>query len=149
MRDAFWQMTVTFRRATEADADAVAVLLTELGYASTTGDVVDRVRHSLHSDRSHLLVAQSGHGVIGLIAAELVPYFPNGATVCRVTALVVASQNRRQGLGEQLLARVTDFARDHGCSGIELTSAQHRLDAHRFYERLGFSRTSLRFFRPL
>lgn len=142
-------MAVTFRRATEADADPVAALLTELGYASTAADVVDRMQRALHSDTSYLLVAQSGHDVIGLIAAELVPYFPNGSTVCRVTALVVASQNRRRGLGEQLLARATDFARDHGCSGIELTSAHHRLDAHRFYERLGFSRTSLRFFRSL
>ncbi len=142
-------MTVTFRRATQADAQAIAALVTELGYAATAAGVVDRVRRSLHSGTSCLLLAQSENDVIGLISAELVPYFPDGSTVCRVTALVVASQHRRRGLGERLLARVADFAREHGCSGIELTSAQRRLDAHRFYQRLGFSRTSLRFFRPL
>lgn len=142
-------MTVTFRRATQADAGPIASLLTELGYAATAADVIDRVQRSLHSATSWLLLAQSASDVIGLISAELVPYFPNGSTVCRVTALVVAAQHRRRGLGEKLLAHVTDFAREHRCSGIELTSAHHRLDAHRFYERLGFSRTSLRFFRPL
>jgi ribosomal protein S18 acetylase RimI-like enzyme len=142
-------MTITFRRATEADTRPIAALLTELGYASTEADVADRVQHSLHSGTSSLLVAQSENDVIGLIAAELVPYFPNGSTICRVTALVVASQHRSRGLGEKLLVHATDFAREHGCSGIELTSAHHRLDAHRFYERLGFSRTSLRFFRSL
>lgn len=142
-------MTVTLRRATQGDTEPIASLLTELGYAAAAADVVNRVQRSLSSQTSYLLVAQTGHDVIGLIAAELVPYFPNGSTVCRVTALVVASQNRRQGLGEKLLARVTDFAREHHCSGIELTSAHHRVEAHRFYEQLGFSRTSLRFFRPL
>src|SRR6478752_4371039 len=42
-----------------------------------------------------------------------------------------------------------ELAREHNCSGIEITSAEHRLDAHRFYQRLGFSRTSLRFFHAL
>jgi N-acetylglutamate synthase-like GNAT family acetyltransferase len=142
-------MTVTFRRATEGDMEPIAALLTELGYASTAPDVVDRVQRSLHSETSWLLLAQSENDVIGLISAELMPYFPNGSTVCRVTALVVTARHRGRALGEKLLAHVTDFARQHGCSGIELTSAHHRLDAHRFYERLGFSRTSLRFFRPL
>ncbi len=142
-------MTVTFRQATEADTEPIASLLTELGYASTAADVVDRVQRSLHSGTSLILLAELENDVIGLIAAELVPYFPNGSTVCRVTALVVASQHRGRGLGEKLLAHATDFAREHSCSGIELTSAHHRLDAHRFYERLGFSRTSLRFFRSL
>lgn len=141
-------MTVTFRRATLADAEPVAALLTELGYASTAADVIDRVQRSLHGATSWLLLAQSATDVIGLISAELVPYFPNGTTVCRVTALVVAEQHRGRGLGEKLLACVTEFAREQGCSGIELTSAHHRRDAHRFYERLGFS-TALRFFRPL
>jgi ribosomal protein S18 acetylase RimI-like enzyme len=129
--------------------EPIAALLTELGYASTAPDVVDRVQRSLHSETSWLLLAQSENDVIGLIGAELVPYFPNGSTVCRVTALVVAARHRGRALGEKLLAHATDFARQHRCSGIELTSAHHRLDAHRFYERLGFSRTSLRFFRSL
>lgn len=142
-------MTITFRRATQADAEPIASLLIELGHAATAADVINRVRRSLHSGTSWLLLAQSENDVIGLISAELVPYFPNGSTVCRVTALVVAARHRRLGLGEKLLARAADFAREHDCSSIELTSAHHRIDAHRFYERLGFSKTSLRFFRPL
>jgi len=142
-------MTVTFRRATQADAAPIASLLTELGYASTAIDVSDRVQRSLGSESSCLVLAGADDEVIGLISAELMPYFPNGTTICRVTALVVAAQHRGQGLGEKLLAHATEFARDHACSGIELTSAHRRLDAHRFYERLGFSPGSLRFFRAL
>src|SRR6185312_14583862 len=83
------------------------------------------------------------------VTAELVPYFPNGSTICRVTGLVVSTHHRGRGVGEKLLTGAADFAREHHCSGIEITSAEHRLDAHRFYQRLGFSRTSFRFFHAL
>ena len=108
-----------------------------------------RLRRSLHSDTRCFLVAQSASEVIGLVSAELLPYFPNGSTICRITALVVSTHHRRRGIGEKLLTGAADFARAHHCSGIEITSAEHRLDAHRFYQRLGFSRTSFRFFHAL
>ena len=79
-------MTVLLRRATKADAKHVALLLTELGYPSMEADVQDRLVHSLHRYSSCFVVAQSAGEVIGLISAELVPYFPNGSTICRVTS---------------------------------------------------------------
>ena len=142
-------MPVLLRRATEADAKHVESLLAELGYPSKDGDVRDRLGRSLHSDTSRVLLAQSASKVIGLVSAELVPYFPNGSTICRVTGLVVSTRHRGRGIGEKLLTGVADFARERHCSGIEITSAEHRLDAHRFYQRLGFSRTSFRFFQAL
>jgi N-acetylglutamate synthase-like GNAT family acetyltransferase len=87
-------MTVILRHATEADAKHVVSLLAELGYPSTEADVHDRLCHALHSQTSCFLVAQSASDVIGLISAELVPYFPNGSTICRVSGLVVSSQHR-------------------------------------------------------
>jgi ribosomal protein S18 acetylase RimI-like enzyme len=142
-------MTVMLRRATEVDAKHVAVLLAELGYPSAEADARNRLVHSLHSSTSCCLVAQAADEVIGLISAELVFYFPTGSTICRITSLVVSSRHRGHGLGQKLLAAATDFAREHHCSGLELTSAERRVDAHRFYQRLGFSRTGLRFFQAL
>jgi predicted N-acetyltransferase YhbS len=142
-------MPVLLRSPTEADAKHVASLLAELGYPSTETDVRDRLRRSLHRQSSCFLLAQFASEVIGLVSAELVPYFPTGSTICRVTALVVSTHHRGLRVGEKLVAGAVDFARQHHCSGIEITSAEHRLDAHRFYQRLGFSRTSSRFFQAL
>ena len=90
-------MTTMLRRATAADAKHVALLLTELGYPSTESDVQERLDHALHNDASCCLVAQSAGDVIGLISAELVPYFPDGSTISRVTALVVLPPHRGRG----------------------------------------------------
>lgn len=142
-------MTVTLRPARQADTGQVALLMTELGYPSSEADVKDRLDRSLASRTSCCLVAEREDEVVGLMSAELVPYFPTGSTICRVTSLVVSSRHRRRGVGEKLITAAAKFAREHSCSGIEVTSAVRRVDAHRFYERLGFSRTAFRFFRAL
>jgi ribosomal protein S18 acetylase RimI-like enzyme len=142
-------MTITMRPVRATDAEQVASLLTELGYPSTAASVKDRLDRALQSETSRCLVAQDADEVIGLMSAELIPYFPTGMTVCRVTSLVVASQHRRRGIGDMLISAATEFARKHRCSGIEVTSAENRVEAHRFYERIGFSRTAFRFFRAL
>src|SRR5215472_2430046 len=118
-------MPILLRRATEADAKHVESLLAELGYPSKEADVRHRLRNLLHSDTSRFLLAQSASKV------------------------VVLTPHRGRGVGEKLLSGAADFAREHHCSGIEITSAEHRLDAHRFYQRLGFSQTSFRFFQAL
>jgi ribosomal protein S18 acetylase RimI-like enzyme len=142
-------MAVTLRPAREADAERVAPLMAELGYPSTVEDVQDRLRSSLNSQTSGRLVAQADSEVIGMMSMELIPYFPTGSTICRVTSLVVSSRHRSRGVGEKLMAAAAKFARERGCSGIEVTSADRRVDAHRFYQRLGFTRAGLRFFQTL
>jgi GNAT superfamily N-acetyltransferase len=142
-------MDLTFRPARETDAAQVASLLTELGYPSTAEGAKDRLHRPLGSQASCCLVAQAEDEVIGVMSLELIPYFPTGSTICRVTSLVVSSRHRGRGIGEKLMAAAATFAREHGCSGIEVTSAERRVDAHRFYERLGFARTGPRFFQTL
>lgn len=142
-------MTITLRPAREMDGEQVAALMTELGYPSTAASVKDRLDRALQSKTSYCLVAHDADEIIGLMSAELIPYFPTGTTICRVTSLVVAAAHRRHGVGDMLIAAAAEFARDHHCSGIELTSAERRVEAHRFYEQLGFSHTAFKFFRAL
>jgi ribosomal protein S18 acetylase RimI-like enzyme len=142
-------MAVTVRPAREADAEQVASLMTELGYPSTAAGVEGRLRGSLNRESSCCLVAQANNEVVGFMSAELIPYFPTGSTISRMTSLVVSSRHRSRGVGETLVEAAATFAREHGCSGIEVTSAERRVDAHRFYQRLGFVRTGLRFFQTL
>ena len=51
----------------------------------------------------------------------------------------VASDCRRRGIGEQLVQWAVAEARANGCNLVELLTHQSRLDAQRFYKRLGFT----------
>src|SRR5262249_10373697 len=108
-----------------------------------------RLRRSLGSEGTCFLLAQSAAEVVGLLSAELVPYFPSGSMICRITSLVVSAHHRGEGVGEELLAGVAKFARKHHCSGIEITSAGTRFAPPRFSQRLGSPPPSFRFSRPL
>lgn len=136
------------RLASEADAAAIAALLGELGYRATPGQVLDRLK-SPQPLAALNLVAETKSGVVAFLAACRLPYFPDGSTLCRITAMVVSSAHRRTGAGRALLEAAAAYARRHGCSGLEVTTAEHRLDAHGFYVSNGFTRTSSRFYRAL
>ena len=136
------------RPACEADSADIASLLEELGYQASPAQVRDRLKTAEPLSTLHL-VAESGGSIVACLSACLVPYFPDGSTLCRITAMVVSSAYRRTGIGGALVEAASKYARQQGCSGLEVTSAERRIDAHRFYEGNGFFRTSSRFHRPL
>ena len=50
---------------------------------------------------------------------------------------------RGHRLGERLMAEAIARARAAGCGLVQLTTDRSRADAHRFYERLGFTAAHL------
>jgi GNAT superfamily N-acetyltransferase len=52
-----------------------------------------------------------------------------------VDDLVTDPAARSTGVGRALLAHMEERARELGCAALELDSATHRRDAHRFYMR--------------
>lgn len=59
--------------------------------------------------------------------------------------LITAETHRSKGHGEKMLSHIEAWGREHGCSSVVLTSAFPRTDAHRFYEREGYGKTSYSF----
>jgi ribosomal protein S18 acetylase RimI-like enzyme len=66
-----------------------------------------------------------------------------------VDDLAVASTDRSRGVGGALLGELTVRARAAGCHLIDLDSALHRSDAHRFYIRERLPITAFHFGRIL
>jgi GNAT superfamily N-acetyltransferase len=66
-----------------------------------------------------------------------------------VDDLVTTEESRSRGVGRRLLATLATRAREAGCSVLDLDSGLQRADAHRFYDREGFDRTSYHFARRL
>ena len=57
----------------------------------------------------------------------------------------VHPDRRAQGIGTMLMEAAIGRARAVGCYRVQLTSNEVRHDAHRFYERLGFTPSHLGF----
>ena len=61
-----------------------------------------------------------------------------GALRAQVEGVRVGRSHRGTGLGTALLGWAVEHARASGCVLVQLTSDKSRVDAQRFYERLGF-----------
>lgn len=88
----------------------------------------------------HLVVAVRDDRVVGTLQLTIVPGLSRrGATRSIIEGVRIHADERGSGLGTQLIEWAVDESRRQGCHLVQLTSDKTRTDAHRFYERLGFS----------
>jgi len=93
----------------------------------------------LESPYSTVLVGELGGEVVATAQVTwLRRLMYAGGLVCQVESLRVSSCHRNEGLGSELMRWIIDDARRRGCARIELTSNAQRIEARRFYERMGF-----------
>ncbi|MGI5196653.1 N-acetyltransferase family protein [Streptomyces sp. CA-288835] len=98
----------------------------------------------------HLVVAEREGRVVGTLQLTIVPGLSRkGATRSIIEGVRVRTDERGSGLGSQLIEWAVDQSRREGCQLVQLTSDATRTDAHRFYERLGFTASHVGFKLPL
>ena len=90
-----------------------------------------------------MLLALDGEGVVGLASVYLDPPFIRYGRRCWLEDLVVTSSRRSEGIGALLIEAATAWARERGCTHLELASGAGRLDAHRFYRSRGMAQSML------
>ncbi|WP_052866463.1 GNAT family N-acetyltransferase [Streptomyces niger] len=144
------------RRATEADIPAIVALLADdpLGATRESPDDLTPYRTAykrLADDpNQHLVVAEHDGRVVGTLQLTLIPGLSRrGATRSIVEGVRIHSEERGSGLGTRLMDWAVEESRALGVQLIQLTSDATRIDAHRFYERIGFEASHLGFKRQL
>jgi GNAT superfamily N-acetyltransferase len=126
------------RKATAADAPAIAKLSGQLGYPVEAGVLAERLRRILPRDDHVVFVAETAE-VVGWIHAGQQEILEVG-TLCEIWGLVVADGQRGKGVGRRLIEAVEDWARQRGLTDVSVRSNVIRPESHPFYERIGFAR---------
>ena len=136
------------REATAEDDARLVELIAQLGFGSDVGGVAAR-RVRLADIGEPILVAETSDGIVGVIDWHVMTTIHRPSPVGRIVMLVIDESHRGEGTGTALVKSACDRMRAAGCKLIEVTSNDRLVDAHRFYEGLGFEATSRRFAKPL
>ncbi|MGW3630092.1 N-acetyltransferase family protein [Streptomyces sp. NPDC005122] len=94
----------------------------------------------------HLVVAVRAGQVVGTLQLTVIPGLSRrGSTRALIEGVRVRTDERGSGLGTRIIEWAVDESRRQECRLVELTSDASRTDAHRFYERLGFTASHVGF----
>ncbi|MBU6458934.1 MAG: GNAT family N-acetyltransferase [Bradyrhizobium sp.] len=142
------ESSIVIRRARRDDVGVIVAMLAD----DPLGSGRERLEHPLPPcyfkafetlDRDpniQLVVAEEESGaVIGWLQPCIVPGLSSqGASRGLIEDVRVASQHRGRGIGAQMVQWAVAEARTKGCKLVELLTHHTRVDAQRFYARLGF-----------
>jgi len=143
-------LPVTFRLATREDLPAIVALLAEdaLGAKRERNETPLPATYYRAFERmqaqtgNELIVGDAGGRVVACLQLTLTHGLARqGRARATIEGVRVAGDMRGQRLGEKLVDHAIERARAAGARLIQLTSDKSRIDAHRFYERLGFKAT--------
>ena len=137
---------ILFRPALPGELPAIIALLQDdmLGQRreADAGDPAYRAAFdAIAADPNQMLVAAiMDEALVGTMQLSFLPGLSRrGAWRCQIEAVRVTATQRGAGIGARMIGWAIDRARERGCAQVQLTSDRRRLDAHRFYDRLGFA----------
>src|SRR5260221_12055427 len=140
--------SVTIRRARRDDVGFIVRMLADDPLGSARERIEDplppsyyRAFEALERDPNiQLVVVEDGDGaVVGCLQLCVLPGLSSqGASRGLIEDVRVAAHCRSRGIGEHLVEWAVAEARAGGCKLVELFTHHTRVDAQRFYKRLGF-----------
>jgi GNAT superfamily N-acetyltransferase len=131
---------VSIRAAASPDVPAIRALAGQLGYPAAEEQTARRFAAVANDPNQAVIVATVNGQVVGwahAVRQELLVVNPRAD----LGGIVVDEQHRGQGIGALLLAAAEQWARERGCENLQVRSNALRAEAHRFYERRGYSCT--------
>lgn len=137
-------MSLRIRTAETADASQIAICLQSLGYGASA-DLVEAKLMEFREETDAVLVACEGALIVGVVSIHITPLFHAPGHLARITALSIRDGHQRRGIGRSLMAAAEQWSWTTGAMRIDLTSGNHRPEAHWFYESLGYGTDSRRF----
>jgi len=136
------------RAATAADAPGLATLLAEAGYPVEAQELAVRLGAMRQAPAAALMAWQWGPPS-GLVVLHWYPSLFSPRPVAQVTTLLVATEERRRGIGRMLVKAAAQAARAAGCNDMELTAAPDAPGLAAFCAATGFEAAGTRFTRSL
>ncbi|HZI24294.1 MAG TPA: GNAT family N-acetyltransferase [Chryseolinea sp.] len=136
-----------FRKATRSDLMEIVGMLANDPLGALREDLQHPEKYQQafelidKDDNQELIVVENEGGeIIGTFQLTFIQYLTHqGGIRAQIESVRVRDDQRGKGIGEQMFQWAIHRAKQKGAHLVQLTSDKKRLDAIRFYERLGFT----------
>ena len=142
---------IQIREAESQDFPTVFSLMkNELGYPDLNEtDALKRLEYFKQSKDWETFVAVIDGEIVGFIGTMKGIAYNIEGYYAEIVALAVSEKTRRGGVGTALVKKAEEWALDNGVHEVGLHSNMKRLDAHLFYEKIGYVKKSYWFYKKL
>jgi GNAT superfamily N-acetyltransferase len=128
----------SIRQAREEDCGEIARLATQLGYPTSNDEIQRRLQRLLADPNNLVLVAESSDGLLAGWSHAFLSQLLESDYRVEIGGLVVDKNFQRHGVGRELIRRIEQWAAEHEIGQISVRCKTTRLEAHQFYENLGY-----------
>ncbi|QKJ67205.1 GNAT family N-acetyltransferase [Deefgea piscis] len=130
---------VNVRNAKITDANAIQVLYQELVNNPAVSVLPERIAEIEKNVNSSLFVGEKDGEVVGTVLVSLCLDVMFGYQPFAVVEnIIVTASCRGLGVGTELMRAVEQYSNSAHCSKIMLLSSAERVEAHDFFENVGF-----------
>ncbi|RJE84824.1 GNAT family N-acetyltransferase [Paracoccus onubensis] len=99
---------------------------------------------------NHLIVGEDDDLIVACYQLTFISGLSlSAARRAQIEAVRVAASCRGRKIGEAMIDDAGRRARDAGCTLLQFTTNKDRNDAHRFYDRMGFTASHIGYKKPL
>ena len=133
------------RPANLQDSEAISQLIAQLGYGADSALIQLKLKSFGEDPLDEVFVAESDEKICGVVSCHVTSLFHQSGSLGRITSFVVDEHSRGSGVGRSLIEAAETFFRQAGCVRSEVTSGDHRHDAHSFYKSCGYLEEERRF----
>ena len=135
-------MNLIRRRAQVSDIPKLNPLLSQLSGSLAEPEVMaEKMEKIARNEDAFLLVAEDPD-TGDLLGSLFGLCFEDVCGACKpilmIENVVTDEKARRMGVGRQMFAFIEDWGREKDCHYVILVSAMHRLEAHKFYDAIGY-----------
>ncbi len=138
---------ITIRKCSIGDFDEVCRLLQQLWPEKEldTASLRKTFRKALDTSYQYYFCALKDKAIVGFCSLSVRNSLWQAGPLAHIDEMIVDAGCRSEGIGTRLLREAQAIAERAGCACLELDTAFHREDAHRFYEKNGLQRRGLAF----
>ena len=119
--------------------------MAQLGYSITEIELEDKLKFIRYSELDSVYIAIKETELVGVISCHVTTLFHQLGSLGRIISFVIHENYRGMGIGKSLISVAEEFFKSKFCVKVEVTSGDHRSEAHSFYQSCGYKMDERRF----